>query len=523
MSRGGSAVVRLEIFNHLFAAIAEEMGVHLMQAALSPNIKERRDYSCAIFGPAADMIAQAAHIPVHLGSTPLSVEAALSAVEMKPDGHVLLNDPFAGGTHLPDLTLVTPVFSSSGELLFVVANRAHHADVGGLTPGSMGLARSIHEEGFRIAPQLLTDALMEALKAAVRTPEEREGDLRAQIAANRVGARRLVELVERYGVDEVRHQAAALQDYSERMIRAEIEKIPDGEYRFEDAMDNDGLSDASIPIRVCVQISGDEAHVDFAGTAAQVEGPVNAVYAITLSACQYVFRCLAPDSLPTNAGVMRPITVVAPEGSVVNARYPAAVAVGNVETSQRIVDVVMGALALALPERIPAASCGSMNNITIGGGSGEHAYAYYETIGGGAGASAQGPGASAVHTHMTNTLNTPVEALEHAYPFRVERYTVRRGSGGAGVHAGGAGVVRAYRFQGPATVTLQTERRKHAPYGLSGGSSGARGRNVWIHQGVEQEIPAKCTLEVEAGDVIVVETPGGGGWGRLGACENEGS
>jgi len=512
--------IQVEVFNQLLAAIAEEMGAALMRAALSPNIKERRDFSCAIFDAEGQLLAQAAHIPVHLGSQPLSVEAAIEHVDMHPGDAVLLNDPYCGGTHLPDLTLVSPVFSPDGDTLwFYVANRAHHADVGGITPGSLPLGTSIDDEGIRIPPTRLDEALFEQILDATRTPTERRGDLRAQRAANRLGRRRLQTLGEELGAETVRARGGALLDYSERVMRATIADIPDGEYAFEDVMEDDGQGTRDVAVRVTLTVDGDRAIVDLRDSDPQTKGPINAVHAIAASAAYYAFRCLAPIDLPTNLGCYRPIEVRTEPGTVVDAKHPAPVAVGNVETSQRIVDVVFGALAEALPDRIPAQSCGTMNNVLLGSStegskSNAAAFAYYETLAGGAGAAPEGDGASAVHTHMTNTLNTPVEALEHAYPFRVERYAVRRGSGGRGRRVGGDGIVRAYRMTVPTTATLQTERRRRGPRGFAGGDDGLPGRNRLIRaDGETTELDAKCTVELEPGDCLVIETPGGAGWG----------
>ncbi len=513
-------VVELEIFKHLFASIAEEMGERLMRSAYSPNIKERRDFSCALFDARGEMIAQAAHIPVHLGSTPLSVQAVLKAFppeRMRADSRFILNDPYAGGTHLPDITVVAPVLlEGESTPRFFVANRAHHADVGGKTPGSMPLSTHIDEEGIRIPPSELTDALLETILSAVRTPEERRGDLQAQLAALYTGITRLKELCHRYGADHVSNQAQALQGYTERMMRHILKHIPDGTYPFTDYLDDDGVGTTRIPIHCVLTIEGDQAVVDFRDTAPQVRGPVNAVRAITLSAVNYVFRCLGPEGMPSNSGVMRPITVHTKPGTLVDALPPAPVAAGNVETSQRIVDVLFGTLARALPEVIPAASCGSMNNVALGGTDPrtQEAFTYYETIAGGAGAGPGWHGGSAVHTHMTNTRNTPVEALEHAYPMMVTAYRIRERSGGEGVFRGGDGIVRSYHFLVPVEVTLLTERRLLAPWGLQGGQDAARGVNRLIrHEGTEEHLPPKCMVRLAAGDQLVIETPGGGGWG----------
>lgn len=505
---------RLEIYRHLYAAIAEEMGAALMRSAFSPNVKERRDFSCAVFDASGEMVAQAAHIPVHLGSTPLSVAAAIDAFadSVTPESFpVVLNDPYAGGTHLPDITLVSPVFDSKGELRFWVANRAHHADVGGITPGSLPLSKHIDEEGIRLSPSWLDGARIEEIAAASRTPDERRGDLRAQMAANHRGCMRLEELLEKPDALEA---ASELLDYSERFMRTILRELPDGIAEATDVMDGDGHDDETIELSCRIEIHGAQASVDFRATQDQVRGPVNVPRAVTLSGTLYAFRCLAPPELPSNGGYMRCIDVRTRPGSLLDARHPAPVSVGNVETSQRIVDVVLRALSKLLVDRIPAASCGSMNNVMIGAIDGaSEQFAYYETIGGGVGAGPGFAGESAVQTHMTNTLNTPVEALENAYPFRVTEYSVRRGSGGSGEFCGGDGVVRAYEFTGPAQVTLMTERRIHAPWGADGGEAGKPGRNLRIRDGREEVLPPKCTLEVRAGDIIRVETPGGGGYG----------
>jgi N-methylhydantoinase B len=513
--------VALEVANHRLAAIAEEMGVALGRTALSPNIKERRDYSCAVFDADGGLVAQAAHIPVHLGATPLSVRAAIAAVPMGRDDVVVLNDPFAGGTHLPDVTVVMPVYARGARRPFAyVANRAHHADIGGMTPGSMPLGTDVFQEGLRLPPvkivaggRLVRDVLALFL-ANTRVPGEREGDLAAQWAALRVGAERLRELAARPGgTARLAREMAALQDYTAAVLRAALRRLPAGTYRAQDVLDDDGMGARRIPLRVAVRIGGGRAHVDFTGSAPQSRGPLNANLAVTRSAVLYVFAALAGEAVPPNEGLARPLTIVAPEGSIVNARPPAAVAGGNVETSQRIVDVLLRALAPALPDRIPAASCGSMNNVALGGTVGDRPFAYYETLAGGAGAGPTRAGASGVHTHMTNTMNTPIEALEAYYPLRVRRYALRPRSGGAGRHRGGDGVVREIEFLVPAQVTLLTERRTERPYGLAGGKPGASGRNVLVRGGRETTLPGKAALDVRAGDRLRVETPGGGGFG----------
>lgn len=519
--------IQLEVFKHRFASIAEEMGAVLRRSSYSPNIKERRDYSCALFDTQGRMIAQAAHIPVHLGSMPLSVEAAVMEFsgDLAPGDVIVLNDPYRGGTHLPDITMVSPVFmpgNSSKELVGFVGSRAHHADVGGMSPGSMPIATEIYQEGLIIPPvKLLSGGKMnqdiyKILLSNVRTPSERDGDLRAQIAANLRGSKRLVELVEAHNEETVQRYMQALLDYTERLTRKLLRQLPDGEYRFSDFLDNDGIGNSPVNIQVRIKVNQDSAVVDFSGSAVQQKGSVNAVYAITLSAVYYVFRCLIDLDAPNNAGCLVPLTVIAPPGSVVNAQPPAPVAGGNVETSQRIVDVLLGALAQALPERIPAASQGTMNNLTIGGQVGNTAFTYYETIAGGSGASLEQSGRSAVHSHMTNTLNTPIEALEFAYPLRALRYAIRRNSGGMGKSHGGNGITREIQVLVDANATLLTERRVYSPYGLHGGEPGRRGSNYLIRDGSNFDLPGKGNIELHAGDILGIETPGGGGFGDAG-------
>lgn len=516
--------IKLEIFKSLFSSIAEEMGVALRRTAFSPNIKERRDYSCAIFDGKGNLVAQGDHMPVHLGSMPMSVRKAVEAVAIERGDVVVLNDPYEGGTHLPDVTMVSALYVEGyrGGPLFYVANRAHHADIGGMSAGSMPLSTEIFQEGIRIPPIKLYEAgrlnrsAMRLILANVRTPAEREGDLTAQLAANRTGEKRLLEMVDKYGVEEVVYYMSELQKYAERMVRRRLESMPDGEYSAVDYLDDDGVSDEPVKIQVSIKISGDSATVDFTGSSSQTKGNVNAVYAITLSAVYYVFRAIAASDIPANAGILAPIAVIAPEGTVVNARFPAPVAAGNVETSQRLVDVLLKALAPALPEIIPAASSGTMNNLTFGGIDPRNnaPFAYYETIAGGMGAGPQGDGDNGVHTHMTNSLNTPVEALEYAMPIMVRRYSLRAGSGGKGRHRGGDGIVREIQFLTDAEVSILSERRKFAPYGLSGGEPGERGENRLISAGGEKILPGKVNLRVKKGDIISIRTPGGGGWGN---------
>jgi len=499
--------VELELNRHFFSSVAEEMGAILQRSSFSPNIKERRDFSCAVFNVSGEMVAQAAHIPVHLGSAPMSVKAVLEALPMHEGEHYILNDPYAGGTHLPDITLVSPIFLN-GELAFLVANRAHHADVGGINPGSMGLSKHIDDEGFRFGPTRLTDEFAHKIASNSRTPWEREGDLKAQIAANQRGVLRLKEMAER---GDIVQAAEELLDYSERFASAVIAEFPQGEWVGRDVLDSDGYDTFDIPIRAKVTIRGSEFVADFTGSSAQVEGPVNVPLAVTVSSVLYALRCLLPEDLPANDGLARCIRVVTEPESVLNATFPAPVALGNVETSQRIVDVLFRALSEAMPDRIPAASCGSMNSVIVAGNDARtgREFAYYETIGGGGGAGPGYEGADGRHTHMTNTLNTPVEALEHAYPFRVESYELVQSPHKAGENRGGAGVRRMYSFDCPAEVLLMTERRRSAPWGLHGASDGQRGMNTLIRQGIH-ELPDKVSLEVVAGDRVVVQTPCGG-------------
>lgn len=517
--------VSLEVFKHLFVSVAEEMGVTLGRTAYSPNIKERRDYSCAVFDHSGRMVAQAAHIPVHLGSMPASVEAALANFEFASGDIIIVNDPYLGGTHLPDITLVAPVFidqNGDDTLVGFVANRGHHADIGGMTPGSLPLSTELHQEGFIIPPLklakggCLNDEVIQLLCRNSRTPIERRGDLSAQIAAIRTGEKRLQDVVNRYGLGVAREHMEALMDYSERVMRASISDIPDGTYTFRDFMDGDGISDEPVPIFVTITIDGDEAVADFTGTSEERKGCINTPIAVAKSAMLYVFICLARDiTIPSNDGCSRPLKLIAPERCLVNPRPGHAVSGGNVETSQRLVDVLFGALSKALPERVPAASQGTMNNLLVGGEHPEHhaSYVYYETIAGGLGARPTKDGLDAVQTHMTNTLNTPVEALEFQFPFRVTRYSVRKGSGGGGLYKGGDGVIREMEFLASATVTIISERRRFEPFGLQGGSPGAPGENLLLRRGVEAfRLNAKHTVEVEAGDVLRISTPGGGGW-----------
>jgi N-methylhydantoinase B len=522
-ARAGVDPITLQVYRHRLTGVAEEMGVTLRRTAYSPNIKERLDFSCALFDGAGGMISQAAHIPAHLGAMPASVATVLETFPQWAEGDVVIvNDPFQGGNHLPDITMITPVFAGEERPSFFAASRAHHADVGGMAPGSLPLSTEIFQEGIIIPPiklyrgGKLNGEALDLILANVRTPGERRGDLAAQRAAAAVGERRLHELVAAHGLAEVSAYARHLCDYSERITRGAIARWPDGVYAFADVLELVAGEQVTLaPVCVTAAVEGDEISFDFAGTSPVVGSSLNAVIAITQSACYYVVRSLIAEDVPMNAGCFAPVHVTAPPNSLVNAQRPAAVAAGNVETSQRIVDVVLGALAQALPGEIPAAAQGTMNNLLIGGRRSSGApYTYYETIGGGMGAGPQGDGLGGVQVHMTNTLNTPIEALEIAFPFRLEHYGLRRGSGGAGRFHGGDGIVRQYLLLEEAVVTVQSERRTVGPWGLAGGEPGRCGRNLLIHpDGAAEELPAKFTRRLAGGDRLRIETPGGGGWG----------
>ena len=501
----------LQILISRLTGIAEEMGEVLRRGASSPNIKERADCSAAVFTPAGELVVQAEHIPVHLGSMPASVLAAIDAVGpdgLAPGEQVILNDPYAGGTHLNDVTLVAPCHVG-GRLVGWVANRAHHADLGGMVPGSIPPeATEIHQEGLRIPPVRLTPEVAAVLVASSRTPDERRGDLDAQLGANALGIERLATMADA-PLDEV-------TAYGERRMRAALAALPDGTWRFTDVLDSAGPGrDQQRPaeVAVAVTVAGDAVTFDFTGSAPQGAGNVNAVEAVTVSAVSFALRSATDPSIPANGGAMRPVTVVAPPGSVVAARFPAAVGAGNVEVSQRVADVCLGALAAVAPDRVGAAGQGTMNNLLIGG----RGWVYYETVGGGQGGRPTGPGQSGIHTAMTNTRNTPVEAFERAFPMRVLRYGLRRGSGGAGRHPGGEGIERDLLVLEDVTVSLITERRVSQPWGLSGGGPGAVGEN-WVLPGGDESgaerLPDKCTRRLVAGDVLRMRTPGGGGWGQ---------
>ncbi len=520
---GAPGAVELALFRGLFAACAEEMGATLMRAAHSPNITERLDHSCAVFDAQARLVAQAAHIPVHLGSMPRAVEAARALAPFAPGDVVLLNDPFDGGTHLPDLTLVSPVFLPGRRApSFYVASRAHHADVGGAAPGSLPIAREVYEEGLRIPPVFLRRAgreqpdVLRLLLANVRTPHERRADLAAQVGAQVTGARRLEELSRRGGAAGLERAAAALLDATERHARRALAGLPRGRFMCEDVLDDDGLGHGPLPIRVTLTLGGGRVRADFTGTAPQAAGPVNAVRAVTTAAVLYATRVVLAEDVAVNDGLLRTIELHTPAGSLVDPRPPAAVGAGNVETSQRIVDVVLGAYAKALPDRVPAASYGTMNNLLIGGVDPRRgrAYAYYETLGGGHGGGPAGAGEDAMQGHMTNTRNTPIESLEHAYPLEVASFRVRRGSGGRGRHAGGDGIERRVRLLAPARVTVIAERRARGAWGLAGGEAGAPGETRVAIGRTTRRMPAKFTTDLPAGAIVELASPGGGGWGR---------
>src|SRR5215216_876662 len=505
--------VTLSVLASALAGIAEEMGAVLIRGSYSSNIKERRDCSTALFDGRGRMVAQAEHIPVHLGAMPEAV-AAIRRHDPRPGDVFAINDPYSGGTHLPDITLVSPVApGEAGEIIGYAVTRAHHSDVGGMRPGSMPSdSREIYQEGIIIPPLRLVrggeyvDDILDFILANVRTPEIRRGDLRAQIAANRIAEERVGELIERRGEEIVLAAFDEVISYTERRTREAIRELPDGVYRAEDFLEGDGIVDEDIPIRATVRIEDDSIIIDFAGTADSVRGNVNCPLPVTRSACYFALRVLLPKDVPANAGTYASLEIKAPEGSLVNARYPSAVVAGNVETSNRIADAVLAALSGFAPEALPAQGQGTMNNTIIGGAG----WTYYETIGGGQGASARGPGTSGVHVGMSNTLNTPVEAFELEYPMRVERYELLYGSGGEGEHRGGDGIVRSVRVLEPSSLSLLTDRRRHSPQGANGGEPGKVGQNFLG----DEELPPKVSRELEEGDVVTVRTPGGGGYGR---------
>jgi N-methylhydantoinase B len=501
--------ITLSVLSSALSGIAEEMGALLVRAAYSSNIKERRDCSTALFDAEGRMVAQAEHIPVHLGAMPEAVAAVMDR-RPQPRDVFAINDPYSGGTHLPDITLVSPL-SHDEEVIGYAVARAHHSDVGGMSPGSMpSSSREIYQEGLIIPPVRLVAAgsirqeILDLILANSRTPELRRADLRAQIAANNLGQKRLTELIDRRGLDEVLTAMEEVLAYAEKRVREHLRKLPDGRYVAQSEVEGDGVSDDDVPIVVAVTIDGDSMAIDFDGTAPAVAGNVNCPPSVTLAACYFALRVMLSDDIPANAGAYSPVTVNAPKGSLVNAVHPSAVVAGNVETSQRIADTVLKALAGA--NDLPAQGQGTMNNLIIGGSG----WTYYETVGGGQGASARGPGSSGVHVGMTNTLNTPIEALELEFPLRVERYELAEGSGGDGRHSGGDGIVRSVRVLERARLSLLSDRRRHQPQGSLGGSPGRVGKNELNGE----ELSPKCDGALQAGDVVTVRTPGGGGWGE---------
>lgn len=506
--------IELGLFASRVAALCEEMGAVLGRSAFSPNIRDRLDYSCAAFDAQGALLGQATHIPVHLGSMAHAMTGLAACREWAPGDMLAVNDPFQGGTHLPDITLIAPAFLDDS-LIGFAANRAHHADIGAEAPGSMPLSTHIDQEGLRIPPTLVMRdgqwirPVLDGLLGQLRDGEAAFGDFSAQAAASQLGVARLEAVAQRSGVAGFQASCSALQDYAERLARAAVAELRPGRYGFRDQLDNDGAGRENIPIVVQLEVGSDQITVDFSGTAAQVPGNLNCPFPVTVAAVFYVFRCLLPAQIPSCAGAMWPLIIQAPEGCLVNARSPAAVTAGNVETSMRIVDVVLGALADAAPGRIPAASQGTMNNLAVGR-LGKDGWDYYETLAGGMGAGPNGPGLSGRHSHMTNTLNTPIEVLERHYPMRVECYSLRRHSGGDGQYPGGDGIKRAYRFLEPATLSIISERRLFAPWGLAGGAPAVVGCQRL--DGVE--LAPKVSLEVEAGQLLEIETPGGGGWGQ---------
>ena len=506
--------IELSVFSNRVSAVCDEMGAVLQRAAFSPNIRDRLDYSCAVFDAQGEICAQAAHIPVHLGSMAYAMRDIVKQLEWDSGDMVVVNDPFLGGTHLPDVTVIAPVFVNN-QLTGFVANRAHHADIGGSTPGSMPISTSLDEEGVIIPPQKLLDrgelnqSFMQHLMSNMRDQKTALGDFAAQISANKTGVQRLANLIATMGVEIYLQGLHALNDYGERLAMSVISQIPDGVYEFEDVMDDDGLGNESMVIKVKLTVNAHNVHADFSGTAAQTQGNINCPLSVVAAAVFYVFRCLMPNQTPSCHGSFRHISFSAPEGCLLNAKRPAAVAAGNVETSTRIVDVVMGALAKAIPEQIPAASHGSMNNLAMGGSTNDLHWDYYETIAGGMGAGSRHNGQSAVQTHMTNTRNTPIEVMERVYPVRVKRYALRTGSGGHGKHTGGDGLLREFEFLSPTTVTLLTERRLHRPWGLGKGQAAKSGKNS-LNGNI---LAPKVTFNVTEGDILTIESAGGGGWG----------
>lgn len=502
---------QIEVMKHSFTAIPEQMGASLQRSAYSPNIKERKDESCAIFTSSQKMLAQAEHIPVHLGAMPSALKIAVEECEVKEGSQIILNDPYAGGTHLPDITVIKPVYMDD-RLLGYVVNRAHHADIGGDVPGSMpGNSKTLEEEGIVISPQYLiendefVDRSLDLIKKA-RSPDERVGDIRAQVGANEMGAEEFVKTVKKFGIDDYEVFTEQILKYSETRTRKVIEELPDGEYSASDFME----WERDVDLKVRVDIEEDKMSFDFTGTDEQIEGNINAPKPVTTSAVYYVLRCLLPDDIPINNGCYYPVKIKIPEGTLLNPKPPAAVSAGNVETSQNVVELILKALRKAIPDRICAASEGTMNNLIIGNDN----FTYYETIGGGAGASLEGAGESGVQVHMTNTKNTPIEALENDYPLIVRAYHLRENSGGEGKHKGGEGIVREIEVLEDSFLSIQSGRRTRGPEGIEGGKPGNRGKNILIRDDYREELPGKITRKLKFKDRIRIETPGGGGWGK---------
>ena len=520
-------VVALNLFSSRARLICREMGLILRQAAISPNIKDRHDYSCAIFDNKGGLIAQAAHIPVHLGSMAYAMQDLTGQFDWQPGDCLIVNNPFLGGTHLPDITLISPLFVA-GKCVAFVANRAHHANIGADQPGSMPVSSSIFEEGLVLGPDFLLkegqlqQPILEQLSSLTKQPARdikewarhpEMADFFAQLSANKTGLKALEALINKNGVAYFQTATKALNEYGSSLATASLAQIPDGCYKFEDFMDDDGLGGDPLPIRLALTATSGKLDLDFTGTAGQAAGNLNCPLSVTVAAVFYVIRALLPAHTPTCKGLFASFSLKVPVGSLLHALWPAGVAAGNVETSMRIVDVVLGALAQAVPDRIPAAAQGTMNNLAMGARPSmgvENAWDYYETIAGGLGGHAAAAGQSAVQAHMTNTLNTPLESLELHYPVRLKRYAIRRNSGGAGHHSGGDGVIREFEFTAPASFSLLTERRQRAPWGLAGGKSGQKGENRLNGQ----VLPAKITSRVDAGDVLTLMTPGGGGYGE---------
>lgn len=508
--------IELSLFTSRLNAVCDEMGAVLQRAAFSPNIRDRLDFSCAVFDAQGELCAQAAHIPVHLGSMAYAMQDIVSKLDWNDGDMVIVNDPFLGGTHLPDITLIAPVYFE-GELLAFIANRAHHADIGADSPGSMPLSKSLNEEGLIIPPThlikqgIMNDAFMSKILNSIRSGRSAQGDFSAQVSANHAGVKRLQALIVSLGLPQFLSALTDLNNYGERLAKSVISDIPNGEYSFSDVMDDDGLGYFDLQIAVNIKINDDNVYVDFSGTTEQTKGNINCPLSVAAAAVYYVFICLMPKQTPACAGSFKPIKLTAPEGCLLNAKRPAAVAAGNVETSTRIVDVVMGALSKALPNKIPAASHGSMNNLAMGysSRSNDDNWDYYETMGGGMGASSVDDGCDAVQTHMTNTRNTPIEVMETSYPVRIKQYAIRKGSGGIGLHKGGDGLIREFEFLKPANVTLLTERRLHAPWGLNNGIDGGCGQNLLN----DKPLTPKVCIDVNKGDSLTIKTPGGGGWG----------